>query len=206
MSSNYPIMLRLEGKKVVVVGGGKVADRKVNGLVGTGARVVVISPDATEELQRLSKAGNIEWVQRSFCGDDLKGAFMIFAATNDKMLNQLVKDSAQPHQLVMVVDDPDGSDFHLPSSFQRGRLSISVSTGGASPILARKIRKRLEQEFDEDYEEYLEFLFAKRKWIIKEVATAALKSKLLTEITSDQFLNSHDREGDFQRLHRKLLF
>ncbi|MFK9092042.1 bifunctional precorrin-2 dehydrogenase/sirohydrochlorin ferrochelatase [Bacillus salipaludis] len=206
MSSNYPIMLRLEGKLVVVVGGGKVAERKISGLLASGARVVMVSPEATEELQRLSKAENIEWVQRSFCVDDLKCAFMIFAATNDKVLNQLVKDSAEPYQLVMVVDDPDGSDFHLPSSFQRGRLSISVSTGGASPILARKIRERLKQEFDENYEDYLEFLFVKRKWIIKEVTDAVLKSRLLTAITSDEFLHSHDREGDFRQLYRELSF
>ncbi|MEH7353845.1 NAD(P)-binding protein [Neobacillus drentensis] len=205
MNSNYPIMLRLEGKLVVVVGGGKVAERKISGLLASGARVVVVSPETTDELQRLSSAGKIEWVQRPFLQGDLKGAFMIFAATNNKVLNKLVKDSAEPHQLVTVADDPDGSNFHLPSSFHRGRLSIAVATGGASPSLARKIRKQLEQEFDETYEDYLEFLFMKRKWIITEIADAALKSKLLTAIVSDEFLHSHDREGDFQRLYEGMI-
>ncbi|ETI69529.1 NAD(P)-binding protein [Neobacillus vireti] len=206
MSSNYPIMLRLEGKRVVVVGGGKVAERKVSGLLGTGARVTVVSPEATEDIQRLFHAGKIEWVQRHFSGGDLQGAFMVFAATNDKILNLSIKDSAEPHQLVMVVDDLEKSDFHLPSTFHRGRLSISVSTGGASPTFARKIREQLEQEFDERYEEYLNFLFEKRKWIIKEVAETTLKSKLLTAIASDEFLNSNDREGDFRRLYQELTF
>jgi precorrin-2 dehydrogenase/sirohydrochlorin ferrochelatase len=106
----------------------------------------------------------------------------------------------------MVVDDPEESDFHLPSTFHRGRLSISVSTGGASPTLARKIREQLEQEFDETYEDYLDFLFEKRKWIIKEVADTTLKSKLLTAIASDEFLHSHDRERDFRRLYQELTF
>ncbi|MFF2447097.1 NAD(P)-binding protein [Neobacillus sp. NPDC058068] len=206
MSSNYPIMLRLEGKKVVFVGGGKVAERKISGLLCTGARVVMVSPETTEELQGLFHAGKIEWVQRQFSKGDLQGAFMVFAATNDKALNQLVKDSSDACQLVMMVDDPEESDFHLPAIFQRGRLSIAVSTGGASPTLARKIREQLEQGFDERYEEYLDFLFEKRKWIIKEVADTALKSKLLTAIASDEFLNSDDREGDFRRLYQERTF
>lgn len=204
MSSNYPIMLRLEGKRVVVVGGGKVAERKISGLLGSGARIVVVSPEATEELQGLFHAGKIEWLQRPFSNRDLQGAFMVFAATNDKGLNHLVKDSAEVCQLVMLVDDPEKSDFHLPSTFHRGRLTIAVSTGGASPTLTRKIRGQLEQEFDETYEEYLDFLFLKRKWIIKEVAETALKSKLLTAIASDEFLNSNDREGDFRRLYEEM--
>ncbi|WHY86760.1 NAD(P)-binding protein [Neobacillus novalis] len=206
MSSNYPIMLRLEGKRVVVVGGGKVADRKISGLLGTGARLVVISPEATEELRGLFHAGKIEWVQRQFSNRDLQGAFMVFAATNDKVLNLSIKDSAEPHQLVMVVDDPEESDFHLPSVFHRGRLSIAVSTGGASPTLAKKIRGQLVRQFDVTYEDYLDFLFEKRKWIIKEVADTALKSRLLTAIASDEFLNSNDREGDFRRLYQELTF
>ncbi|MFZ7942672.1 precorrin-2 dehydrogenase/sirohydrochlorin ferrochelatase family protein [Neobacillus sp. 19] len=206
MNSTYPIMIQLEGKIVVVVGGGKVAERKVSGLLGTGANIVVVSPEASEELQRLSCDGNIEWVQRPFCVGDLQAAFMIFAATNDKMVNRLIKESAVPGQLVMVADDPDDSDFHLPAVVQRGRLSISVSTGGASPILARRIRNILEQEFDQSYEDYLEFLFIKRKWIIREVADSTLKRKLLTAIASDEFFSSRDREGDFQRLYQELTF
>ena len=206
MSSNYPIMLQLEGKKVVVVGGGRVAERKISGLLVSGARVVVISPEATEELQELFKAGKIEWAERSFCVEDLQGAFLVFAATNDKTVNQLIKESAKPHQLVMMVDDPNGSDFHLPSVVHRGRLAIAVSTGGASPTLARKIREELEQEFDEEYEDYLEFLFEKRKWIISEVADPVLKRKLLSAIVSDEFLHSHNRERDFRLLYQELTF
>ncbi|MBO0959288.1 siroheme synthase [Neobacillus sp. MM2021_6] len=206
MSSNYPIMIQLEGKKVVVVGGGKVAERKVSGLLVSGARIVMISPKATEKLQELFEAGKIEWLQRPFCDVDLKGAFMVFAATNDSRVNQLIKESVEPHQLVMIVDDPDGSDFHLPAVVYRGRLSIAVSTGGASPTLSKKIRAQLEREFDDKYAEYLEFLFMKRKWIIGEVADPALKRSLLTAIVSDDFLHSLDREGDFQRLYEGLIY
>jgi len=198
-------MLHLEGKKVVVIGGGKVAERKVCGLLDTGALITVISPEATDELQKLARTGQIFWAKHRFCAEDIKDAFIIFAATNDRLLNQQVKESAAPSQLVLMVDNPCESDFQLPSSFRRGRLSIAVSTGGASPTLARKIRTRLEQEFDPSYEEYLEFLYLKRKWIINEVADTALKRKLLTAIADDEFLFSPDREGDFQRLYESMI-
>jgi precorrin-2 dehydrogenase / sirohydrochlorin ferrochelatase len=196
-------MLKLEGKKVVVVGGGKVAERKVSNLLGTGARIVVISPDATDELRRLATSGNLEWQKRSFSEGDVKGAFLIFAASNDYDLNQAIKKSANDQQLVTIADDPEGSDFHVPSHIQRGRLSISVSTGGASPTLASKIREQLESQFDERYEEYVEFLYLARQRILKEVKDVAVKRKLLTAIVSPEFLNSEDREADFSRLIKR---
>jgi precorrin-2 dehydrogenase / sirohydrochlorin ferrochelatase len=200
MSTNYPIMMRLKGKKTVVVGGGKVAERKVKGLLGTGALVSVVSPELTDELLRLARDGDIIWLDRTFSKDDIQDAFLVFAATNDEGVNQFVRSVAKDHQLVMVADDPEDSDFHVPAQVQRGRLSITVSTGGASPILAGKIREQLEQQFDEQYSEYLDFLFSKRQWILKEIKDSSLKKKLLTAIVSEEFLKSEDREEDFQRL------
>jgi precorrin-2 dehydrogenase / sirohydrochlorin ferrochelatase len=193
-------MLRLEGKSAVVVGGGKVAERKVIGLLGTGSQITVISPNATDELKRLASCGRIGWNEKSFSKEDIEGAFLIFAATNDNELNQYIKMAASDQQLVTIADDPEGSDFHVPSHIQRGRLSIAVSTGGASPTLARKIREQLEQQFDEGFEDYLEFLFSARQRILKEVKDASRKRKILTTIASREFLNSQDREADFLRL------
>ena len=204
MRTNYPIMLQLDGKKVVVIGGGRVAERKVRGLIGTGAQVVVISPEATDEIQTFFLDGKVVWQKKSFSAEDLRGAALIFAATDDKYINQSVKSLAGKHQLVTVADDPDISDFHLPAHVQRGRLSIAVSTGGASPTLAKKLRAELEQLFDERYEEYLEFLFTARQWILKEVKDPALKRKLLTAMVSEDFLNSQNRAEDFQRLYEEL--
>lgn len=199
MNSNYPIMLRLEGKKVVVVGGGKVAERKVTGLLGTGSCIIVISPNATDELRGLANSGKIEWLEKSFSKQDIEGAFLIFAATNDKALNQSIKMASSEQQLVTIADDPEGSDFHVPSHIQRGRLSIAVSTGGASPTLAGKIREQLEHQFDERFEDYLEFLFSARQRILNEVKDSSRKGKILTAITSEKFLNSQNREADFLR-------
>jgi precorrin-2 dehydrogenase/sirohydrochlorin ferrochelatase len=200
LNSNYPIMLNLEGKKVVIVGGGKVAERKVTGLLGTGSHITVISPNTTDELKRLAGCLRIEWIEKSFSKEDLDGAFLIFAATNDNEVNQYIKMAARDQQLVTIADDPEGSDFHVPSHIQRGRLSIAVSTGGASPTLARKIREQLEQQFDEGFEEYLEFLFSARQRVLKEVKDATRKRKMLSAIASREFLNSQDREADFLHL------
>jgi precorrin-2 dehydrogenase / sirohydrochlorin ferrochelatase len=204
MRTNYPIMLQLDGKKVVVIGGGKVAERKVIGLLGTGAQVIVVSPEATKEIQTLFLDGKIVWLKKFFSGEDLQDAALIFAATDDKDLNQSVKSLAGIHQLVTIADDPDHSDFHLPAHVQRGRLSIAVSTGGASPILAKKLRAELEQQFDERYAEYVDFLFAARQWILKEVEDPSIKRKLLTVIVSEDFLNSQNRAEDFRRLYEEL--
>ncbi len=197
-------MLKLDGKKVVVVGGGKVGERKVSGLLGTNARVILISPEVTDHLNRLASSGMIEWQKRSFSKDDVEGALLIFAATNDNELNQSIKKAASNQQLVTIADDPEESDFHVPAHIQRGRLSIAVSTGGASPIFARKIREQLEQQFDEQYEDYLEFLYSARQRILKEVKDPSRKRKILTAIVSEQFLNSPHREADFSQLLQEM--
>ena len=201
MNSGYPVILRLDGKKVVVVGGGNVAERKVAGLLGTGAEVFVISPEATEEIRRLSRHGIITWKEKSFFPSDIADAFMILAATNNREVNQLIGKSAGAHQLVTISDDPEGSNFHVPAHVQRGLLTIAISTGGASPTLAGKIREQLEQQFDDSYEGYLDFLASKRKWILNEVTNPSIKRKLLKSIVSSEFLTSEHREEDFKQLY-----
>lgn len=205
MESYYPIMLSLAGKKVVIVGGGKVAERKVLGLLGSMANILVVAPDVSPEINRLAKTGKVTWLVKRFSKEDLEGAFMIFAATNDKGLNQAIKNAAVFCPLVTIADDPKGSNFQVPAKVQRGRLTIAVSTGGASPILARKIRAQLEQAFDEKYQDYLEFLFAARQQIIQKVKDSKIKSELLNLITSQEFIHSENRQADFQDLLRKTI-
>jgi precorrin-2 dehydrogenase / sirohydrochlorin ferrochelatase len=205
MESYYPIMLKLAGKKVVVVGGGRVAERKISGLIATKANITVIAPEISLELQLFVKTGKIEWLAKIFSDEDIEGAFLVFAATNDRELNQKIKDATEANSLITIADDPEESDFHVPAKVQRGRLTVAVSTGGASPTLARKIRDQLEQAFDEQYEDYLDFLFAARQQILQEVKDPSLKSKLLNQIVTPQFLNSKNRLADFQALYKELI-
>lgn len=204
MSAYYPIVLELSGRKIVIAGGGKVAERKVAGLLGTGADITVVSPVVTGKIRELAGAGKLRWLEKTLDSEDLRGAFMIFAATDDRELNQSIKKAAGFGQLVTIASNPENSDFHVPAQVKRGRLNIAVSTGGASPALARKIRLQLEEEFGKDYEDYLEFLFQARQKILSEVKDIAVKRKLLTAITSSEFLNSNHRMADFWELMSKI--
>jgi precorrin-2 dehydrogenase/sirohydrochlorin ferrochelatase len=196
-------MLNLSGKKIVVVGGGKVAERKIIGLIGSNASITVVAPEVSPKINQLAGSGKIVWFAKTFSSEDVAGAFMIFAATNKHEINQSIKAAAKECPLVTIADDPEGSDFQVPAKVQRGRLTIAVSTGGASPNLAREIRDQLEQIYGNQYEEYLEFLFEARQQILRVVADPSEKSKLLKAIVGPDLLNSEERQADFQALFKK---
>ena len=149
---SYPIMLNIEDKAVVVVGGGLIAYRKMVGLLQAGAYVTVISPVIHTKVEQLvfenKSLGKINCSNR----DDLDSALIVIAATNSEMVNTFVASSAGKHQLVNVVDNPQLSTFHVPAKLTRGDLTISVATGGASPTLSKSIRDELAEIYDESYE------------------------------------------------------
>jgi siroheme synthase-like protein len=152
----YPLFINLRGKKCVVIGGGQVALRKVIPLLDCGAKVTMISPDFISAVKRLKGRKAIALAQRSFKPEDLKGAAIVIAATDSKAINQEIAERGKKQgALVNVVDDPEDSDFIVPSFFRRGDLSLAVSTGGASPAFARKIRTLLEESIGEDYSKLL---------------------------------------------------
>jgi siroheme synthase-like protein len=139
-------------RQAIVVGGGKVAARKVEGLLTAGTKVQVISPALTSELQICVDSGEIDYVQRCYQDGDLDGAFLAIAATNDPAVNQAVWSEAERRGcLVNVVDDPTHSNFILPAIVQRQDLSVAISTGGSSPALARRLRERVEALIGPEY-------------------------------------------------------
>ena len=151
-ASYYPIFLNVSGKRCVVVGGGQVALRKVGALLDHGANVEVISPDLCPELNKLAETGGIAAQRKLYQTGDLKGALIVIAATDDHGINLgVVKEAKGTGVLVNVVDDPDNSDFIVPSCLRRGDVTIAVSTAGRSPALARKIRARLEKDLGVEY-------------------------------------------------------
>jgi len=148
----FPAFLNLREKKCIVIGGGEVALRKVKMLLGCGADVSVISPNIHPDLDRLVKKKALRRISREYQPGDLEGAVIVIAATDVKGVNDRVTQEAKRSgALVNVVDDPEPSDFIIPSFFRRKDLTIAVSTAGKSPALARKIRTRLEQIFGEEY-------------------------------------------------------
>lgn len=142
-----------------MVGGGEVALRKVKMLLECGGKVTVIGPKPHPEMLKLSAEGAIHLVQRDYEAGDLKGAIIAVAGTNAKEINRKVANEARKEGvLINVVDDPEQSDYIVPSLFRRGDLTVAISTGGTSPALARKIRTRLEQKMGEEYASLLSLI------------------------------------------------
>jgi siroheme synthase-like protein len=153
-SPYYPILLNIQGRKCLVVGGGNVALRKVKALLEHGADVEVVSSTFCPELNQLATDGAIRAIQRDYKVEDLQHAFIAIAATDDAKTNERVAAEARRRGvLTNVVDDPKNSDFIVPSYFERGDVIIAVSTSGRSPALARKIRSELERNFKAEYEQ-----------------------------------------------------
>lgn len=178
--SGYPITLvGLDSARCAVVGGGAVAARKVVALREAGARPVVISPVLCDVLQDLSLAGEIDVIERHYRPGDLDGVRLVIAATDDPATNETVWREAQAAGcLVNVVDDPARCNFYVPATVRRGALAVSVSTGGSSPALARRIRRALEEQFDAAYEPYLDLLGELRPEVQARVADPARRKAL----------------------------
>ncbi|QJA05982.1 bifunctional precorrin-2 dehydrogenase/sirohydrochlorin ferrochelatase [Thermosulfurimonas marina] len=163
----YPVFLKLEGRLCVVVGGGEVAERKVEALLEAGARVRVIAPEVTETLRRWAEEGRVELEVRPYREGDLSGAWLVVAATDDPGVQEAVFREAEERGLFCnVVDKPEICSFIVPSVVRRGRLQLAISTSGASPAAARRIRERLEEEFGPEWEVYLELMARWRREIL----------------------------------------
>lgn len=157
MSQYYPVALDLRDRACLVVGGGSVAEGKVEGLLDAGARVTVVSPSLTVRLTAWAAADRIAHRAREYRADDLDGQHLVFAATDRREVTEAVAaDGRQRGLWVNAADDPVYCDFLLPSVLRRGRLVVAVSTGGASPALAARVRRDLESYFTPEYGDLVE--------------------------------------------------
>jgi len=148
----YPLFLKMNERRCAVVGGGAVAERKVEGLIVAGADVTVISQALSEGLQSLLTASAFHHVAREYRPGDLSRYELVFVATDDTAVNAMVCDDARSqHVWVNSADDPDRCDFILPAVIRRGELMVAISTGGASPAAARVIREELDDYFSAEY-------------------------------------------------------
>lgn len=150
----YPVFLDIEGRRVLVVGGGPVGTEKIEKLVAHGARVRVVAPTITPEIEEMIAHGDIlEYRARAYHPDDLDGCFLVIAATNLDAINRMVWQDAEARGMVCnIVDVPPLCNFIVPSIVRRGELAIAVSTGGASPVVAKNIRRELEERYGEEWE------------------------------------------------------
>ena len=157
MSRYYPVALDLRDRPCLVVGGGPVAEAKVEGLLDAGARVTVVSPALTERLVSWATEGRIAHRRHEYGESDLEGQHLVFAATDRRDVTEAVAADARRRGVwVNAADDPAYCDFLLPSVLRRGRLQVAVSTGGASPALAARVRRDLESYFTPEYEDLVE--------------------------------------------------
>ena len=184
--SFYPICLDLEAHHCVVVGGGRVAERKVLGLLSCRAQVSVISPLLTNELHLQHANGTILWIDREYRQGDLAGAFLVIAATDDEETQKQVYEEADANNLLLnVADVPHRCNFILPATARRGDLTISVSTAGKSPALARKIRMELEKRYGPEYRVLVDILGAIRPQVLASGLPQIENEQLFKQLLHD---------------------
>jgi precorrin-2 dehydrogenase / sirohydrochlorin ferrochelatase len=161
----YIACLKLTGRRCLVVGGGEIGLEKVEGLLACDGRVVLVAPGAVEELQELAAEGSIEWERREYRAEDLEGTFIAIAATNDTDVNiRVYEDAERRAMLVNVVDVPPLCNFILPAIVRTGPLAIAISTAGASPALAKRIKAQIAEEYGEPYARLAVLLNEARGW------------------------------------------
>lgn len=200
----YPIFIKLKGKKVLVVGGGTVATRKVKKLINYHPEITIVSPKITPELQRLISKHNLKYSQRKYRKSDLKNKWIIFVATDDKDLNkQISQDAKQSGLLINVADDPNNCSFIVPSIITRGDLQIAISTSGISPLLTKTLRKKIENLFGNEYIALLKLIKKYRKVILDKFKDNKIKRKKLEELLKPSILNKI-KKGDIRQAENEL--
>lgn len=204
MYNFYPIYLNLRNKKCLVVGGGKVAERKVRSLLECGARVYVVSPEVTPALEQLAREGAITFVRRTYTTTDLEGSFLVIGATDDEKTNQRIADDCfERNMLVNIVDDPPKCNFIVPAVVRQGALSISISTDGNSPVLARKIKEKLKQEYGPEYAKFLEIMGDLRRKIISSVPDESVRRQMFEDLVNSDIINLI-KEGNEEKIKERI--
>ncbi len=189
----YPAFINLKNKKVVVVGGGRVAERKSLSLIKAGADVIVISPAVTTRIAKLEVSGTLTHIKRKYKKGDLKGAFIVIAGTSSEETNKTISQDAA--LLTNVIDVPSEGNFIVPSLIRRGPLTIAISTEGASPAISKAIRREMEKLYNAEFARYLRFVESIRKKAIKEIPNDKKRGKFLKFIASDKIIRTLRKKG-----------
>ncbi len=189
----YPVFLNLKGKNVVVIGGGRVAERKARMLIKAGASVRIISPSLTHNLKKLHEAGKLTYIKRTYKKGDLRKAFLVIAATSSQQINTKIANDAE--FLINVIDMPSEGNFIAPSVVNRGPLTIAISTEGASPAIAKALRMEMEQLYGAEFARYLKFTEVIRQRAIKKITDNKKRERFLKSLASAEKLRSLRTKG-----------
>lgn len=189
-----PLMVDLSQKQVVVIGGGKIAARRVSVLTQYTKRITVVSPTVTEGLEHLAKQQSIQWHNKIFENSDVEKADLIVAATNDVATNQAILNAKPSKALINMVGKANAGDILFPSILRRGKLTISISTQGASPMLTTHILEALQQYFNSAYGDYVDFLYDCRQRIKHSSLISTEKETLLKKMLNEKYLNINKQQ------------
>lgn len=203
--AQFPVNLNVRDRQAVIVGGGAVAARKCLLLVEAGARVTVIAPDLDPRLEKLRGEGQVACHTRTYREGDLAGAFIAFAATDDPAVNRAVAAEAQSRGILAdITDAPEHGSFTTPAAFHRGDLLITVSTGGRSPALARRISAGLARQFGPEYAKTLAILGAVREKLLT-VRNNRTYNRTILRALADADLPGLVRRGEYEAIDRLLM-
>lgn len=198
MPNYLPILLDCEGRRCVAIGGGVTAERRIRSLLDAGAIITMISPDVTEGLAILAEKGRLIWLKRHYAPGDTRGAFLVYAATDDASVNeQIAQEARERGILVNVASRSEAGTFITPGVLRRGRLTVAVSTSGSGPGAAIRVKRQLEELLGQEYEPYLDFLHSMREEIKQREANADIRRRLLRRLEGLDVLNEI-REGTFK--------
>lgn len=187
MKTLFPMFVKLDGRKVLVVGAGSIAEQKIASLLPTGASIHVVAREANHAIRKLAADGSITLAERVFCNDDLEEVFMAVVATSSSDLNHEIHREAQRRGVLCnVVDVPELCDFYYPAVVQRGDLQIAISTSGQSPALAQQIRVRLEKQYGPGYAEWVAELGMTRRKVLASSLEPEEKQRLLHSLANEE--------------------
>lgn len=191
----YPVFVELEGKTIVVVGGGKVAQRKIKAFLEYGAHVCVISKEVTTPLRRYIDEGRIEFLGDRFSEDKLDGALLVIAATDDPDVNRQISLAAHKKNiLVNAVDQPSDCSFIVPSIVKSGDLILAISTSGKSPAFAKRLRKEMEKKFGPHYGSFLNLMGRLRTEILSRGLDNDERKWLFDQLAHSPILEAIERQ------------
>ena len=176
----YPIFLKLEGRKVLIAGGGKVAEEKIYAVLRSATDVTVVAPKVSEQIRKWVEAGLVQHIADEYSPGMVRQYFLVIACTDSEAVNRKIYvEAQQAGVLCNAVDDPSYCDFYAPAVVRRGEFQIAISTGGNSPALAQRVRKKLETQYGEEYESWTGWLGRMREGIIKALPRSQRRTELL---------------------------
>ena len=205
----YPVSLNISGKLCVVIGGGRVAERKIHGILAGSGSIRIVSPAITTILYDLACQNVIEWREKPYSVTDLEGAFLVFAATDSPQVQGAVlRDARAAGLLVNIADDAAACDFQVSASIRRGDLTLSVATRGKSPAVAAMVKRRLEHHFGAEYAQLTALASLLRDRVLAEDELSHEEKKILFQkILHDDMVDwLRDRHWDRIQQHLQSVF